>query len=182
MFSWTVVLADSGERFDTQEFLEERVAIIEPGVLPNSFWYWGDIFAEELRFVFTVGKEQKADYLIEIAKERLAEMKKLSEEGITKYADKLMTDHEEAIQNAEKFYREMREKGIEQAKELQEDTEMEILRTEKKVKYELGDAENKYREGQKGVVARIGAWFSKIKSHLRGKKGQIEEQRTNVFE
>jgi hypothetical protein len=32
MFSWTVVLADSGERFDTQEFLEERVAIIEPGV------------------------------------------------------------------------------------------------------------------------------------------------------
>src|SRR3989338_4867590 len=64
-----------------KSFLEEKAAIIEPGVMPDSFWYWADIFSEEIQFLFTVGKESKGDFMINVAKERLAEMKKLSEAG-----------------------------------------------------------------------------------------------------
>lgn len=173
---------ESSSNFNTQEFFEEEVAIVEPGVLPSSFWYWGDKFAEQIQFVFTVGKEKKADLLMDLAKERLAEMQKLSEEGITKYADQLLTEHETSITKAQELYEDLRQEGIERAKELQEDTEKEILLTEKKLKNELGQAEETYLEKQDNFAKRLGSWMRKVTSHLSWKGDQIQEQRSEMFD
>lgn len=177
-----IYASPENNNFSSQEFLEKDVAIIEPGVLPNSFWYWADRFAEEINFLIKVGKEKKADFLMEIAKERLAEMKKLSEEGINNYADELLTEHEETVTKAQKFYEEVRQEGIERAKELQEDTEREILRKEQVLKKELGNAEQTYLEKQDGFAKRIGSWMRKIVGHLSWKREAIQEQRSEMFD
>lgn len=183
LLTGTMVFAEEeATSFDTQKFLEEDVALIEPGVLPNSFWYWGDIFAEEIKFLFTVGKEQKADFLMETAKERLAEMQKLSEEGITKYADRLLSENEDAIANAQKFYKEVREEAPEKIKEYQEDTEREILRNEYKIRGELQDAESNYLAKQETVAEKIGGWLKGVVSHLSWKRDKIQEQRSEMFD
>jgi len=177
-----VFAEEESKTIDTQQLLEEELAIIEPGVLPNSFWYWADIFAEEIKFLFTVGKEHKADFLMETAKERLAEMQALSEAGITKYADRLLSENEEAIANAQKFYKQVKEEGFEKAKEYQEDTEREILRKEYKLKGELKNAESTYLEKQESVASRVGGWLKGVVSHLSWKRGEIQEQRSEMFD
>jgi hypothetical protein len=183
LFTGTMVFAEEeGAPFDSQKFLEEDAAIIEPGVLPNSFWYWGDIFAEEIKFLFTVGKEQKADFLMETAKERLAEMQKLSEDGITKYADRLLVENEDAIANAQKFYKEVREEAPEKLKEYQEDTEREILKKEYKIKGELQNAESNYLAKQETVAEKVGGWLKGLVSHLSWKRDKIQEQRSEMFD
>lgn len=183
LFTGTMVLAEEETTsFDSQKFLEEDVAIIEPGVLPNSFWYWGDIFAEEIKFLFTVGKEKKADFLMETAKERLAEMQKLSEEGITKYADRLLMENEDAVANAQKFYQEVKKEAPEKLKEYQEDTEREILRKEYKIKGELQNAEANYLKKQESVASKVGGWLKGVVSHLSWKRDKIQEQRSEMFD
>ncbi|KKR08614.1 MAG: hypothetical protein UT32_C0001G0134 [Parcubacteria group bacterium GW2011_GWC2_39_14] len=166
----------------TQDFLENKAAIIEPGVLPTSFWYWADKFAEQIRFVFTVGKEGKADYLVGMAKERLAEMKKLSEEGITKYADGLLVEHDELIKKAQEMYLDLKEQGIEKAKELQVGTEKNILINEAKIKSQLGNAETTYKVKEDSVGAKVRAFLGTVMSHLSWKNEQIQGQRADTFD
>lgn len=173
--------SDDG-KISTKKILEEQAQIVKPGILPDSFFYWADIFSEELRFVFTIGKEKKADYLLIIAAERLAEMKALTEAGINKYTDKLISEHEDAVSNAEKFYAKLKEEGIKKAKGLQADTEKEIYQQEKVVKKELAGAPQKYVEKRDSAVKQVLAWFKKVISHLSWKKGEIEKQEAQMSE
>ena len=43
------VVRANAEQFSSQQYLEDEVKIIEPGLLPNSFWYWSDRFAEDAK-------------------------------------------------------------------------------------------------------------------------------------
>lgn len=170
------VVASEEPTFSSQKLLEEQAAIIKPGVLPNSFWYWADVFAEQLQFVFTVGKEKKADFLLDVAEERLQEMKALSEKGITDYAEKLMTDHEDSFNKAKSMYDEVKEQTINEAKQLQENTEMGILKNEKVVDKELRNAPKTYEAKQKELWGKTMTWFRGVLSHLRWKKGDIQQK------
>lgn len=166
----------------SQKFFEEETAIVEPGVLPNSFWYWADIFSEELQFVFTVGKENKANLLLDIAEERLAEMKVLSEQGVTKYAERLTTKHEESINKAKDFAEEVREDGWEKVQEQQTALEKEIYQQEKQVKKEIVNAPGEYYEKRDGFIGSITSGFREVLSHLKWKKGEIAEQEAEMSE
>src|SRR6056297_2924911 len=119
-------------QYEVQEYLEKKAAIVEPGVLPNSFWYWADIFGEEIKYLFTITKESKGDFLIETAAERLAELQALSEQGINKYADKLTTKHEKSISKAEDIFAKLKDEGWEKMQQKQEELEFEILKKEGK--------------------------------------------------
>jgi hypothetical protein len=83
---------------------------VPAGILPNSFWYWSDIFAEELRFVGTIGKKNRAAYLMDNARERLAEIKTLSAIGINAYNADLLRDQEKKVEHATRLYIEVGEK------------------------------------------------------------------------
>lgn len=166
----------------TKKFIEEEAAIVEPGILPNSFWYWADVFSEEAKFLFTVGRESKGEYLIKLAEERLAEMKALSEKGITKYAEQLLSKHEAYVQQAEKFYQATQKEGIEKVKEMQVDLEKEILKQEKELKGQAKVAPRKYEQARDKAIAEIGKWFKKILSKLSQKRSQILEEKAKYAE
>ena len=168
-------------KYETQEYLEDEVAIIEPGVLPNSFWYWGDIFAEEIRYIFTVTKKSKGDYLIQTAEERLAELRELSEQGITKYAEKLISKHEQSIKLATQLYKKAKVQGWEQLQQGQTDLEKEILLNEAKLKVKARKAPADYEKGRDSVIGQIGTWVKNVVSHLKWKRGVIKEQRAEVL-
>ena len=163
-------------------FLEEKAAVIEPGVLPDSFWYWADIFSEEVQFLFTVGKESKGDFLLGVAEERLAEMKKLSEEGINNYADDLTSKHEVAITKAQELLAKAKTKGLEEIKEGQIDLEKKILLQENEMKKQAKGAPKKYDEITNQAFNRVSGLFKTALGHLSWKKTEIKKQKAELFE
>ena len=107
---------------------------------------------------------------------------KLSEEGITTYADKLLTEHETLIAKAQEMYLDLKVEGIEKAKELQVDTEKNILINEKKIKSQLDNAGPTYKAKESTIAQKLGAFMTSVMSHLSWKKDKIEEQRSNMFD
>ncbi|MBT4722391.1 hypothetical protein HN958_03005 [Candidatus Falkowbacteria bacterium] len=178
----TAVSAQTPELYDTQQYLEEETKVIEPGVLPNSFWYWADNFSEEIKYVFTIGKEKKADFLLDLAEERLAEMKALSENGINKYMDDLMVRHDKHISRAEELYQKYREDLKVKAAETQENLEYEILDNEYKLKAEINQLPVKYKKAEKGVWSKTKSFMGDLVSHLSWKKGEVSEKRATFEE
>jgi hypothetical protein len=176
------VVRANAEQFSSQQYLEDEVKIIEPGLLPNSFWYWSDRFAEETKYLFTFSKEKKADFLIEIAEERLAEMKALSEKGITSYVDRLLTKHEHHIKKAEELYNELLEDGKIKAEEYQDQLETEILETEYDIRRELNKAPKTYEKKRDGALGWIKYQLGKLTSHLGTKKTEISNERAGYTE
>lgn len=177
-----VAAVEDEGKIDTKKFLEEKAKIIEPGVLPNSFWYWADIFSEEIRYLFVMGKESKGEYLIGLAEERLAEMRELSEAGITKYAEKLISKHEESIKKAEALFKEAQVKGWEKIQTEQTKLEKEIYYQETQLKKQAKQAPQQYEKSRDSVIAEVGAWLKTVISHLSWKRGQIREQESATFE
>jgi len=170
------------EDYAVKDFLENKAKVIEPGILPNSFWYWADIFAEEIKFIFTVGKETKGDLLLDLAEERLAEMRALTESGITKYSDRLVSKHEGFVNKAESFYKTAQVDGVEMLKEGQSSLEKEIILREVQLKKQAKDAPSQYEQKRDEVVGGVGAWFKRLLSHLQVKRGAIDEQKAQLVE
>ncbi len=165
----------------SQDYLENELKIIEPGVLPTSFWYWADVFTEEIRYVFTMTKKSKGDFLIEVSEERLAEMQVLSEQGINKYAERLVTKHEEAIKHATELYKQAKIVGWEKLQQGQTDLERNILLNEAKVKVRAKDAPAQYEKGRDTAIGAVGQWFGQVLSHLNWKRSEIKQQRASVL-
>lgn len=175
-------LAQVGGEFNSQKFLEEDTAIIEPGILPNSFWYWADLFAEQLKFVFLVGKENKADYLIQLSEERLSELRALSEAGINNYASYIMQKYEQHISRANQYYEQIREEAPAKLKEVQDNLEYQILEQEYDLKDQLNQVPDKYQETRDATVNSIWYKFKQFVSHLTWKKGEIDNKRAEFEE
>lgn len=170
------------EKYEVKDFLENKAKVIEPGILPNSFWYWADSFAEEIKFIFTVGKETKGDYLLDLAEERLAEMRTLTESGITKYTDRLVSKHEGLVNKAESFYKTAQVDGVEMLKEGQSSLEKEIILREMQLKKEAKNAPSNYEVKRDEIIAGVGSWFKSLLSHLQVKRGEIDEKKAQLVE
>ena len=126
-------------------------------------------------------KKSKGDYLIQTAEERLAELRELSEQGITKYAEKLISKHEQSIKLATQLYKKAKVQGWEQLQQGQTDLEKEILLNEAKLKVKARKAPADYEKGRDSVIGQIGTWFKNVVSHLKWKRGVIKEQRAEVL-
>lgn len=53
--------------------------LLEPGILPNSFWYNFEIIKERIIILFTFSNQSKADKLLSFSGERLSELNRLVE-------------------------------------------------------------------------------------------------------
>jgi hypothetical protein len=182
LFSFQTVSAQEPVLYDSQKYLETEVKIIEPGTLPNSFWYWADNFSEEIKYVFTIGKEKKADFLLDLAEERLAEMRELSERGINSYMDKLMTRHDTHINRAEELYQKYREETKVKAIEMQDNLEDDILENEYKLRAEIDQLPVKYKQAQQTSWSKVKTFMGGLVSHLSWKKGEVKERRATFEE
>ncbi len=181
-FSPVSMSQEKEQDFSAEKFFIEETKVIKAGVLPDSFWYWADIFGEQLRFVFTISKETKGQYLLDLAEERMAELRVLTERGITKYTDTLISRHEEEISKAEKFLAMARDITVEEFRKQQLELEKEILKQEKTVKKKALQAPEKYEEGQQNFISKIGSFLARVKSHLSNKKNDIELLEAQITE
>ncbi|MFA6536785.1 MAG: DUF5667 domain-containing protein [Patescibacteria group bacterium] len=177
-----IVSAEEPKKIDTKKLLVDEAKIIKPGVLPDSFWYWSDIFGEQLVFVAKVGKEKKGEYLLDLAEERLAEMRSLSEKGVAKYTEELLSRHQEEVSKAEEFLAEAKGLTVEEFKKQQLELEKEILRQEKNIKREALQAPTKYEKGQTTMFGSLKNWLAKVTGHLSEKKVNIEQTEAQMYE
>lgn len=81
------------------------------GLKPGSVFYGLDIAAERVRMAFTFDKQKKAEYGLEIAEERLAEAKELSEKGNREKSDVAVKNHGKAMDEVQKNIQKMNSNG-----------------------------------------------------------------------
>jgi len=185
MANYTLASPNSGqgdESFVSQKFLEEDAQVVKPGILPKSFWYWADVFAEEVQYVFSFSDESKLNLLLNNANERLEEMRALSEEGITKYNDDLNTKYEGYIKKAQEMYDKLKKEAPEKLSKYQGDLEKEILRQEYELKRQAKKAPAAYEQASNDLAGGLLSNFKKILDHLSWKKQQISQQRAEMTE
>jgi hypothetical protein len=116
----------------------------DPGITPDSPFYFLDKFSDNLALTFTFDKTERAKKALEIAKERLAEIEKMSQKKDLDSAEKAKKLHDELILKAENEIKEIKEKDTEEKlkKELELELELEKHETNtgeiiNKIKLEL---------------------------------------------
>lgn len=168
--------------FNIQKLVEEKAMVVKPGVLPNSFWYWADIYSEQIGFLFTYGKGNKVDYLIGEAAERLAEMKNLSENGITNYMEDLLKRHDSEVKLASQLWQQLRDEGLIKAQKAQADLEKQILINQGDLEKFAATAPAEYDRGVDKAVSKVTSWLKNVVNHLAWKKGEINKQKAELSE
>ena len=156
--------------------------MVKPGVLPNSFWYWADIFYEEVQYVFSFSQEDKLNLLLNDANERLEEMRSLSEQGITKYNDELNVKYEGYIKKAQELFEKLKKEAPEKLSKYQGDLEKEILRQEYELKRQAKKAPAVYEKTTNDLAGGLLSNFKKVLDHLSWKRQQISLQRAEMTE
>lgn len=154
---------------------------LRPGILPDSKVYWLDLWGEEVRYFFTFGEINKADYKIRVAKERLSELKRLYELGVTSYTDMLLTKYENEIEIALALYAQAKIDSAEKIKELQNYTEEQIILNEGDVKnYLINTVPDEYDSAVNQTMGAIGYGFQQLLIHLEQKNKEIQQKKADL--
>ncbi len=145
----------------------------DPGITPDSFLWGLDKALDNLNLLLTFDKGKKAKKGIEIARERLLEVREMIEENKLGAAEKAKEEHgnllnkvKESIMELEKDdLREEIEEELEIEKELKEhEDNIEEVNTELKVKIKI---EGTITEEQKALI-------NSILDSLKGQTGEVE--------
>jgi len=78
-----------------------QLTLGEPGILPNSFWYNFEIIKERIVLIFTFSSTAKANKILSLSTERIAELNKMAEIGDIRNSQK-------AINRYDNFLNEMK--------------------------------------------------------------------------
>lgn len=81
-------------------FADETTITTDPGITPDSVLYSVDQLVEDIRLSMISDIEKKAELLIAITQERLAEAKQMTEEDKIEYVNKAMEAYGERIEEA----------------------------------------------------------------------------------
>ncbi|WP_300304545.1 DUF5667 domain-containing protein [Anaerosolibacter sp.] len=81
-------------------FADETTITTDPGITPDSVLYSVDQLVEDIRLSMVSDIEKKAELLIAITQERLAEAKQMTEEDKIEYVNKAMEAYGERIEEA----------------------------------------------------------------------------------
>jgi len=96
-----VLAAENGDSEIDSEDSGEAEEIVEAGISPDSILYGLDKAIDRLRLAISLGSEKKSKKALEIAEERLAEVKKMIEEGKIQEADEAGEEHDNLIEESE---------------------------------------------------------------------------------
>jgi hypothetical protein len=89
----------------------QETELPNPGITPDSPFYFLDILGEKISMFFTFGIEKKVEKALKIAKEKLAEIKMMAEKNRPKALEKANQKYQEYLNLANKEAREGIEKG-----------------------------------------------------------------------
>ncbi|MDW7684971.1 MAG: DUF5667 domain-containing protein [Bacillota bacterium] len=98
----------------SQETVEESV---DPGILPDSPFYFLKRFIEEIKLAFTFSPDSKIAMLMELAEVRIAELEALPEDKQAEFAESLTEAFVEAMEEAEELLEdeELEEEAVDEA-------------------------------------------------------------------
>jgi len=91
-------------------------ALPDPGLTPDSSFYFLKTWKEQIQTFFTFGAENKAKQFLHLAEVRLAEYQKMLEKGKTEIAQKTFEKYERQLKSAIEKTNEMRSEGKDMGK------------------------------------------------------------------
>lgn len=92
-----------------EAFAEESLP--DPGILPDSSFYFLKAWKENIQTFFAFGEENKARQYLHLAEVRLAEYQKMIEKGKDEIAQKVLDKYEKQLNNALAKTEELKNKG-----------------------------------------------------------------------
>ena len=109
--------------------LAQETELPDPGLTPDSPFYFLDTLGEKIGMFFTFGAENKAEKALKIAEEKLAETKVMAERNKAQAIEKANQKYQEFLSLANQKAKEAKEKG----KDVEE---LAVLITEKTLKHQ----------------------------------------------
>lgn len=79
----------------------EADADVDPGIAPDNLFYGLDVALDRLALALTFGAEAKSEKALEIARERLAEVRRMLEQRKDEFAQRAAAEHESFMAEAE---------------------------------------------------------------------------------
>jgi hypothetical protein len=147
--------------------------IVDPGVTPDSFLWGLDKALDNLNLLLTFDEGEKAKKGIEIARERLLEVREMVEENKLEAAEKAKEEHGNLLNKVKESIKELEEDNsteeikeeLEIEKELEEhEDDVEEVNTELKVKIKI---EGAITDEQKALI-------NSLLDSLKGQTGEVE--------
>ncbi len=165
---------------DEEEVTASELGVADPKVLPNSPWYWVKSLWRSMKLWVTLDPVKRAEKRLEIANERLVEIKKLADAGtITEeQLEKILDKYDKEIEKLQTSLEKIKDKTEERADQLLNKlTKQEFIRqrllqqleTKVQIKAEVIE---RVREKS---LERLGQILDKIDEE------KIEEKINNVF-
>jgi hypothetical protein len=147
-----------------------------PGLTPDSPFYFLDSFGESISMFFAFGAEKKAERAIQIAEEKLAEVKAMAEK-----------QKEKALEKANRKYEQFLDMAAQKAQQVSEETKEGVLNmvTEKISNHQgiLNDLLNKVsEEAQTGIQNAIEASQRGLEEATKAVSGEKQEEQTQQQE
>ncbi|MDO8452248.1 MAG: DUF5667 domain-containing protein [bacterium] len=125
----------------------------DPGLTPDSNFYFLKIWKESIQTFFTFGEENKARQLLRLSEVRLAEYKKMIEKGKTEIAQKALDKYEKQFNRALEKADQTQEKG-KNVEKLKEAISEKILKHQEVLKNILEKAPEQAKQGiEKAIEA-----------------------------
>lgn len=166
--------------FCSYEVLAEE-NLPDPGILPDSNFYFLKSWKESIQTFFTFGAENKAKQFLHLSEVRLAEYQKMVEKGKIKIAEKIIQKYEKQLNLALKKTDEAENKGKD-AEKLKEEISEKILKHQEVLERVLEKVPEQARSGienaiemsQKGFENAIQVVTGEKKWELEKKEGEMK--------
>ena len=145
----------------------------DPGVTPDSFLWGLDKALEQLNLLLTFDEGEKARKGIEIARERLLEIREMIEENKLEAAEKAKEEHGKTLVKVKQNVKEIEEdESLEEIEEVVE-IEKELEEHDEEVEQTFGELKVKIKiEGE--VTQQQTALIESILNSLKGQTGEVE--------
>lgn len=150
----------------------QEAELPNPGLTPDSVFYFLDTLGEKIGMFFTFGAEKKAEKAMKIAEEKLAEVKAMAERNKTKALEKANQKYQEFLDLASQRAKEAKEKGKDVEK-------LVTLISEKTLQHQevlLKVFEKVPQEAKKGIEKAIEVSEMDFKEAVRAVSGAKKEE------
>ncbi len=159
----------------------------DPGMLPDSLFYFLKSWTEGIGTVFTFGEGKKAERFLNLSEKRLAEAKALIERGSMEHATRTIERYEEQLERAMQRAERGKEKGLDTDKVLERISERTLKHQEvladvyERVPEEAREGieramENSMRGHEESLRAVSGERREEVMERVRTKREEVESK------
>ncbi|MFQ5975481.1 MAG: DUF5667 domain-containing protein, partial [Candidatus Hydrothermarchaeales archaeon] len=158
--------------------------VVDPGITPDSFLYRLDVALDEISLLMTFDKGAKAKKSLEIAEERLSEIKAMADENKLEAMEKGQKEHSKALEKTVSAIKDLDkddpteeiEDEIEIEKKLEEhQAKIEMVKGELKIKIKVkGGITEEQEQMIDSILSSLEDQTGKVKIEIDNKKGRTK--------